>query len=72
MYLIGMVKGSLIGSKVKIIYDDNNPRPAPKQGVIENSDDDFIHLRNEKNELEILSKTRIIRMEVIDLTSENG
>ena len=55
---------SLIGKKVKIIYDDGHENPAPKKGVVNGVDSDFIYILNGKGDLEGLLKSRVIRLEV--------
>ena len=57
---------SIIGKSVKIIYDDGHNVPAPKKGVVVNSDEDFVYIKNEKGVLEGLLKSRIIRIEVLE------
>lgn len=60
------MENSLNGKQVKIIYDDGHEMPIPKKGVVQNSDSYFIFIVNEKKEIEGLSKSRIIRIEVYD------
>ena len=57
---------SIIDRQVKIIYDDGHSVPVPKKGIVVNSDEDFIYIRNEKGILEGLLKSRIIRIEVLE------
>ena len=57
---------SIIGKLVKIIYDDGHDSPAPKKGIVANSDEDFVYIKNEKGVLEGLLKSRIIRIEVLE------
>lgn len=56
---------SILGRKVKVIYDDGHNVPAPKEGIVKNSDGDFIYILNNKEIIEGLLKSRIIRIEVL-------
>ena len=56
---------SLIGKKIKFIYDDGHDNPVPKKGVVENVDNDFFYITNDNGNLEGLLKSRIIRFEVM-------
>lgn len=57
---------SIIGKKVKFIYDDQHEQPVPKKGIVENVDDDFFYIRNDNGNIEGLLKSRIIRLEVLN------
>ena len=61
-----MMADFLIDKRIKVIYDDNSQSPVIKQGYCKFKDDDFLHILNEKNVLEILILSRVIRMEVLN------
>lgn len=56
----------LNNKRVRLLYNDDSGKPISKFGIIDSSDSDFIYIKNDKGIFEILSKSRIIRMEVIN------
>lgn len=53
-----------VGKEVKVIYDDSNPYPTKKVGVLIKVSGSLFHIEKEDGSIEILNQSRIVRVEV--------
>lgn len=52
------------GKKVKLIFDDKNG-PTPKVGIIEDSDDKYIYIKQSGRNQEAIPHSRVLRLELL-------